>query len=316
VQAWWLVPLLVIPAALAGWALPGTQRAPEPTTTPVGAALPSAPAGLSDAKVIRLSKDAQVRPGESRVVIRRDKMVLNVQPLLGFADRSPDRTWTSLAPEGTSKPTNRILGGKVRDGGRWNLFYKDEDASVLGVEMRDGVVQIDGQSRLAQPIFSHINSAAEVTVSGHSKLTVAFSPAPQSRIEPAPATGAARFAYLDAADTFHVMQAGTRQRGPFTELASGRLKRGEPLVLTIYDGDKPAFTVTLQDWSAQASTALSPTAGAGIPVNAIELVRSADAASAPALITVSLASTSIGRGTQSVGHAAGVYRDRIAIALP
>ena len=43
-----------------------------------------------------------LRPGDSRDVFTRDTMILNVQPLLTFANRSPDRCWTALAPEGTS----------------------------------------------------------------------------------------------------------------------------------------------------------------------------------------------------------------------
>ena len=315
VRAWWLVPLVVIPAAILGWALPGTQRAPDPSTTPTGTAFAAAPAGVGDAKVIKLSKDAQVRPSEARVVVRRDKLVMNVLPFLTFADRSPDRAWVSLAPEGASKATNRILAAKVKEGAGWKLYYKDEGGSVLDVGVRDGAVQLDASSRLDKPIFAHVDSYAEIAVSGHSKLTVSFSPAPDKRIELAAATAAERFAYLDANDTFHVMQATTRQRGPFTELASGKLKRGDPLVVTLYDADKPAFAITLSDWSAQASTALSPTAGAGIPVNAIELLRAGEPDTAPALLTFSLADTSIGRGTATVGHAAGVYRNRIAIGI-
>jgi hypothetical protein len=318
VRAWWLVPLIVIPAAIFGWLLPGTQRAPDPTTTPTGASFgppPSGMPGMMDGRVIKLSRDAQVRPGEARVVVRHDKLVMNVLPLLNFADRSPDRCWISLAPDGTTKPTNRIFAGRVRDGTGWKLYYKDEDMSVLDVSTHNGLVELDAASRLAQPVFSHINSSTEVAVSGHTKLTVAFSPAPDKHIELAVATGAARFAYLDANDTFHVMQATTRQRGPFTELASGHLKRGDPLVVTLYDGDKVAFTITLTDWSAQVSTAESPTAGAGIAVNAIELLRAGEPDSAPGLITFSLADTSIGRGTMTVGHAAGVYRNRISIGV-
>jgi hypothetical protein len=316
VRAWWLVPLFVIPAAIFGWALPGTQRAPEPSTTPTGASFAPPPPVLGDAKVIKLAKDAQVRPDEGRVVVKRDKMILNVLPFLSFTDRSPDRSWVSLAPEGTSKPTNRILAAKVRDGAGWKLYYKDEDGSVLGVTSQGTTVQLDAASRIAKPIFSHLNAWAELAVSGHTKLTVSFSPVPDKRVELAAPTAAERFAYVDANDTFHIMQATTRQRGPFTEIASGRLKKGDPLVVTLYDGDKATFAVTLADWSAQASTALSPTAGAGIPVNAIELLRAGEPETAPALVTFSLASTSIGRGTQSVGHTAGVYRDRMTIELP
>jgi hypothetical protein len=214
-----------------------------------------------------------------------------------------------------SPPTTRSLVSKLHDAARFSLVYKDEDASVLDVTAtRDGVVQLDARSRLGRPVFSHGNSFAELALQGHKKLTVAFSPAPQQRIELAAATAEARFAYVDAAETFHVVQASQRRLGPFTELATGRLRRADPLVLTIYDGDQIAFVVTLQDWAAQAATQLSPTAGYGLPVNAIELARGgADDASA-ALISVSLAATSIGRGTASVGHTAGVYRDRITIA--
>ena len=314
----WLVPLIVLPAAIAGWSFPGTQRSPEPSTTPAGAAFDKPPAGAAmDRKVIRLSKDAQVRPDDGRVVVRRDALILNVQPMLSFANRSIDRCWTALAPEGTSTATSRIYSAKVHDGAHWNLWYRDESESLLDVSSaRDGAVELDARSRLGKAVFAHVDSYAELTVSGHKKLTVAFSPAPQQRIEVAPATGAMRFAYLDANDTFHVVQAKERQRGPFTELAAGRLKRGDPLVLTIYDGDKAAFTVTFADWAAQASTALSPTAGWGVPVNAIEMQRGGEPETSPVLITLTLADTSIGRGTSSVGHAPGVYRDRITIRLP
>ncbi|HEX8950348.1 MAG TPA: hypothetical protein VF945_00815, partial [Polyangia bacterium] len=288
----WLVPLLVVPALWAGWVFPGTQRAPEPATTPTGASFGAAPPGPSDQKVIKLTRDAQIRPGESRVVFRRDKLVLNVQPLLSFANRSPDRCWTALAPEGTSTPTNRVLVSKIHDGARWSFYYKDEDGSALDVAAaKDGAVQLDGRSRLAHAIFAHVDSFAELTVQGHQKLSVAFSPVPERRIEPPAATAPARFAYVDGNETFHIVQASERQRGPFTEIAAGRLKRGDPLVVTLYDGDKPAFTVTLEDWAAQVSTQLSPTAGGGVPVNAIELVRGGEPETSPVLITFTLAAT-------------------------
>lgn len=314
----WLVPLLVVPAAIAGWSFPGTQRAPEPSTTPTGAAFAKPPPGAQlDRKVIRLAKDCQVRPDDGRVVVKRDALILNVQPMLSFANRSIDRSWTALAPEGTSKPTSRIYSAKVHEGARWTLWYKDEAESALDVSAaRDGAIELDARSRLDKAIFAHVDSYAELTVSGHKKLTVAFSPAPDKRIEAAPATGAMRFAYLDANDGFHVVEAKERQRGPFTELAAGRLRRGDPLVLTIYDGDKAAYSISFADWAAQASTALSPTAGWGVPVNAVELQRGGEAETSPVLITLTLADTSIGRGTRSVGHAPGVYRDRITIRLP
>lgn len=309
----WLVPALALPMALAGWALPGALQAPEPATRPLGGTVPEAPAGPGDHKLVKLTRDAQLRPGDSRVVIRHDKLVLNVQPLLTFANRSPDRFFTGLAPEGKSPATTRTLAAKVHDGARWTLHYRDEDASVLEVTPQGGAIHLDARSRLARPIYSHGNSFTELTLQGHQKLSVAFSPAPGKRVEiPAPGEPA-RFAYLDEGGTFHVMQASAQQRGPFQELAAGPLKRGEPLVLTLFDGDQPAFTVTLDDWAAQAATQLSPAAGWGVAANVIELLRGGEPDSAPVLISLSLAATSVGRGTQSVGHAAGVYRNRVTV---
>jgi hypothetical protein len=316
-RARWLIPLIVIPAAIAGWDFPGTQRSAEAATTPVGGPLASPPPDAkSDSRMIRLSREAQIRPDDARVVIRRDPLVLNVQPMLTFADRSPDRCWTSLAPEGESRPTVRMLTARVHDASGWTLYYRDEDASVLDVAARDGGIDVDARSRLGHALFSHSNSFAELTIQGHHKLSVSFSPVPQRRVELAPPTAPERFAYLDAGGTFHVMQAADRRRGPFTELGAGAMARDAPLVLTIYDGDKPVFTITFQDWAAQASTQLSPAAGSGIPVNAIELERGGEPEGSPALISLSLAGTTLGRGTESVGHAPGVYRDRIHVAFP
>jgi hypothetical protein len=87
----------------------------------------------------------------------------------------------------------------------------------------------------------------------------------------------------------------------------------ESLVITLFDDDRAVGLVTLEDWSAQAGTALSPTAGWGMPVNAIEFSLAGNAPSSPASIFVTLSGTSVGRGWDSVGHAAGTYRNRIRI---
>ena len=53
------------------------------------------------------------------------------------------------------------------------------------------------------------------------------------------------------------------------------------------------------------------TAGWGVSVNAIEFSRSGDAPGEPASIFVTLAGTSVGRGWDCVGHAAGQYQNRM-----
>jgi hypothetical protein len=154
-------------------------------------------------------------------------------------------------------------------------------------------------------------------VRGHERLGVAFSPCPEVVVEVKPAdypTGRPmRLAYLGADGSFRVVEATTGEKGPFRTLATGPLRRGEPLGVTLYDGETPAAKIVLEDWSAQAATQLSPTAGWGLPVNAIEFVREGDAPGSLAVFYVTLAGTSVGRGWDSVGHGEGMYRNRIRI---
>jgi hypothetical protein len=69
--------------------------------------------------------------------------------------------------------------------------------------------------------------------------------------------------------------------------------------------------IELMDWAKQCSTAISPTAGWRVPVNAIEFSRDTADEASVASFFVTLAGTSVGRGFDSVGHAAGTYRSRI-----
>ncbi|MHC4505798.1 MAG: hypothetical protein ACYTFI_21050 [Planctomycetota bacterium] len=123
----------------------------------------------------------------------------------------------------------------------------------------------------------------------------------------------ARLAYRDADGGFNIVEASSGEKGPFRRLAGGRLRRGEALTITLHDGDRPACRIAFQDWAAQAGTALSPTAGWRLPVNAIEFSRSEGLSSGNAYIFITLAGTSVGRGWDSVGHAAGTYRNRMRI---
>jgi hypothetical protein len=126
----------------------------------------------------------------------------------------------------------------------------------------------------------------------------------------------ARFAYLNAQQQFSVVEARSGEKGPFQPLAAGPLQRGEPLTLLLYEGDDIAASVTLDDWSTQLSTDLSPTAGWGVPMNAIEFFRLGENETDPIEIYLTLAGTSVGRGWDTVGHRAGMYRNRMRIELP
>lgn len=126
-----------------------------------------------------------------------------------------------------------------------------------------------------------------------------------------------RFAYVDDAQVLRMVTATSGEKGPFRHLAAGALPAGEPLVLILRDEQTPMCRLTLADWDAQRGRSLSPTAGWGVPVATLEFARNGEHASSPVEIWISLASTSVGRGFDSVGHAAGTYRNRIRVeALP
>ena len=114
-------------------------------------------------------------------------------------------------------------------------------------------------------MWSHLNSWCSIVVVGHRELELSFSPCPDTRIEVTSGDypfGARRGSRILREDgTLHVVEASSAEKGPFRALASGRLARGEPLTITLYDQGEPACRITLDDFSTQAGTALSPTAG-------------------------------------------------------
>ncbi|MFN7134270.1 MAG: hypothetical protein ACK4N5_19480, partial [Myxococcales bacterium] len=119
-----------------------------------------------------------------------------------------------------------------------------------------------------------------------------------------------RAAYLDASGRFRIVEAGSGEKGPFTTVGEGPLDG--PLSIDVLDERGPACRITLRDWAAQVSTALSPTAGWGLPQNAIEFAR-LGVLPAESWILVTLAATSLGRGWDTVGHGPGVYRNRVRL---
>ncbi len=114
-----------------------------------------------------------------------------------------------------------------------------------------------------------------------------------------------------AEDGFHVVEPATGNKGPFTKLASGPLTRGELVSLTFVVEGSPLFRLELKDWSSEASLDLSPTAGWGLPMNAIALWPKRDGC----YVRITLAATSVGRGWDSVGHREGTYRGRMLVEL-
>lgn len=332
-MAWWrfgvpprLTWLAALPGVVFGAGFVAAQRAPGPSTAPFAA--PDVELGgdrstrsLAGPASFDVTPWLRVVPDSGEVSVQAGAVGIVVEPRIEFISRSPDRFWTVFAPlqwRGDS-PVRRL----ERADRELAVDYSDE-GSLRVRATSDQSAAIDARTALQVPVFSHLNSFTRVSITGHRRLGLRFSPCPEVVVEVIhfdyPFGAPARFAYLDAGGTFRVVQASDAEKGPFTTLGEGPLARGEPLsVVLVEEGESPPrelATIVFRDWSRQLSTELSPTAGWGLPQNAFEFGLASNAPSSAAYLTLTLAGTSVGRGWDSVGHAAGSYTNRMEIRLP
>jgi hypothetical protein len=308
-----LIIALFVAAAVGAW-LPFSQRGQHPSTHSLGPTLAEAdPTQLTPARLSRIAPGVIVQ-SDGALMLQRGRYMLYVQPILTFVSVSPDRCWTLLAPRSLRRPPPRELLGHLSADTGAHLRFND---ASLRVEASGNVIDIDANTHLPLDVYSHLNTWCEIELAGHRKLQLVFSPAPESPIDvtymQAPFGAPGRLAFLDPSDQLRIVEASNAEKGPFRTLAAGPLDRGDPLSIIVLDEGTPLWHITFDDFSAQASTDLSPTAGYGLPQNAIEFSRASDGPSSPASLFLTLAATSTGRGYHSVGHAAGTYRNRMKI---
>ena len=313
----------IIVGALLGLFLPWALRGPDPSTRPFGelARAELISAGLNKTPLaVALNPSVNVLATNGDVSIRQESYRLEISPFLGFSEISPDRCWSSLIPA--------AFQSQPRQQGQRVSHPKDDPTAVqiqfdtrsLTVSSRDArLTEITATSILSEATYSHINSFCRLTVQGHRRLFLRFSPCRDARIEVLPAdypTGRpARLAYRTAS-RFVIAEASTGEKGPFRELASGSLQTHDPVIIFLEDEEREIGSVTFDDWAVQASIEPSPTAGWGLPQNAIEFQLEGDAPNSAADIWLTLAATAVGRGWDTVGHSAGTYRNRMQIRVP
>ncbi len=315
--------LAVAPFAAAGVALgillPWSQRGAEPGTRPHLSLMPPIETALDDGGMpVDLSDRVRVGLSAGSVSFDLTGGAVSLYPLLTFDSCSPDRFWTIFAPrEAQSPPVRQVVGTRL-DRGRVLVVYSDAGRSALQVDASapDGSVRIEALSQLDSPVYSHLNTFTEIHLSGIEKPALSFSPCPgavEITRSDYPFDRPARLAFIDAENAFRVVEADSAEKGPFTTLAEGVLPPGEALTIEVLSDNNVVCRIILEDWAGQSSRQLSPTAGWGLPENAIEFSLAGGDGSGEAAIFVTLAGTSVGRGWDSVGHAAGCYRNRIRI---
>jgi hypothetical protein len=237
---------------------------------------------------------------------------IKCRPMLNFDRVSPDRFWSLFAPP---KKRFESPAAQSKDGDVDTIRYSDDSIVAISPPTPEGLLRLTSFTPVGQDTFSHLNTYCYFEISGHTRLSLSFSPCPDAEIEVLPADypvgRPARLAYLDDANRFVIVEAKSGEKGPFRELAAGELDRGDALTITVRNDGQSVAQITLEDWSKQVSTSLSPSAGWRLPMNAIEFQRLYDAPSAPGAIWMTLAGTSVGRGWETVGHRAGIYRNGI-----
>ncbi len=319
VAAWlWITCLLA--GAVVGAFIPWSQRAMEASTRPYSDAPinPSTDLEQNVVGALSLSAQTQVFPDTGRVSLTLGQTTVDISPMLSFQSRSPDRFWTLFAPPALREEPTPSLVGLSRTASGENLDYDGDSPSHLQVSTvaAGKAVRIEASRYLPDAVYSHLNSFCAMRIVGTGRLALAFPPCPgvvEMKPSDYPFGRPARLAYLDARDMLHVVEASSGEKGPFKTLTQGLLKNDEPLTIVLYVDSQPVCRITLYDWARQASRQLSPTAGWGLPENAIEFSLRNNGGSSEGTIFITLAGTSVGRGWDSVGHAARTYRNAMTI---
>jgi len=317
----WRAPAMILAAIGIGTFIPYSQQANPPASRPLNTEPPQELyLPRTNTSIVKLNSNFVFRAKSGTVIASQGSCSLQIEPALTFQSTSPDKFWTIFAPRRNGQSAMPFLGSATvygQDAHYLSTYGPNLETRIeLQGSTNENRIRLDATRNLIAPIYSHLNTYSDLWFQGDEAPFISFSPCPEKiAVQPSdyPTGRPARFAALLESGEFVVVEASSGEKGPFKTLTKGRLDRGDPLTLTLWNGETPAYEVTFHDWAAQTSTQLSPTAGWGMPENAIEFSSDHDGHSA--MIFLTLAGTSVGRGWDSVGHTPGIYRNRMTLEI-
>lgn len=300
VRARWLRHAVLMGFALAcGVGLARAHRAPPPSTRPgAGPPVADVPTGGTRGEPLGYG---------GAFTFHGAGLAVEVEPFVRLSSRSPDGGWTLFAP-GTEHfgPPLRLVASH-REAGVSLARYRDDGEHVLRLEDTPAGSRMQSWSTLPRRIDAHLSSFLQLVITGHEgQPRLRFVACEGAEVEVLPSDypdgRPLRFAYRSDDDILRVVEATSGEKGPFRVLCEGPLRRGEALVFEL-----EGLRFELEGWTDGGSTEASPTAGWGVPQATFSFSRSGDALASPLVVHVTLAGTGVGRGFDSVAHAAGTY---------
>lgn len=290
-----------------------------PSTRPMAAQVPPPGDRTTAPAPSDMSHGVEIDVDRATVRTRIGRLVVTVNPLLEFYSSSPAGYSRTRLTEVVMQP--RALDEVYRFADLLLMTFRGHIPGWCQVreDGRDNHIEIEAWSRLNEPVYSHLNHYCKLTVRGSPDLSIAYSPCPNVRLampwHSLPYWMDHSFACVYPNGRFAILTGRRYEKGPYDVICEAKLPRGDPLSVTVFDQNVPVFRLRVEDWSSQVSTSLSPTAGWGVPVNAIIPFVAPASHGNQLELEFCLASTHIGRGKDMVGHSPGSYRNRLLVQL-
>lgn len=181
-------------------------------------------------------------------------------------------------------------------------------------------VRIASEHVVPRTIYAHVASFCRIRWNGSSPIRLRIGgDSVGAVITPTRSeypTGAPAVFLVASESGMRLLRATSAEKGPFTTL--GQMPLGDPWISVLH-GDRAVCAFRVGGFADQCSFQQSPTAGWSLPVNRVHIEAAEENAAGKPVSTwldYSLGDTSIGRGFDAVGTAAGTYWSLIEVLVP